>query len=72
MQRWQTLARKKAIRDGDGRTFEEIAAERQKEALIARCRHEMRTRKSSFGPAKPIFFPTVPGGGPASDNVEGG
>jgi len=32
IQRWQTLASKKATLDGDGRTFEEIAAERQKGA----------------------------------------
>jgi DNA modification methylase len=30
VQRWQTLAGKKATLDGDGRTFEQIAAERQK------------------------------------------
>jgi len=30
VQRWQTLAGKKATLDGDGRTFEEIAEERQK------------------------------------------
>jgi hypothetical protein len=32
VQRWQSLAGKKANLDGDGRTFEEIAAERQKGA----------------------------------------
>jgi len=32
VQRWQGLSGKKATLDGDGRTFEEIAAERQKEA----------------------------------------
>ena len=32
VQRWQGLSGKKASLDGDGRTFEEIAAERQKEA----------------------------------------
>ena len=32
VQRWQGLAGKKAILDGDGRTFEEITQERQKEA----------------------------------------
>jgi DNA modification methylase len=32
VQRWQTLAGKKATLDGDGRSFEEIAAERQKGA----------------------------------------
>jgi DNA modification methylase len=32
VQRWQSLAGKKAKLDGDGRTFEEIAAERQKES----------------------------------------
>jgi DNA modification methylase len=32
IQRWQTLASKKATLDGDGRTFEEVAAERQKGA----------------------------------------
>jgi DNA modification methylase len=32
VQRWQGLAGKKATLDGDGRTFDEIAAERQKEA----------------------------------------
>jgi hypothetical protein len=30
VQRWQTLAGKKATLDGDGRTFEEIAEERRK------------------------------------------
>ena len=30
VQRWQTLSGKQARLDGDGRTFEEIAAERQK------------------------------------------
>ena len=30
VQRWQTLSGKKATLDGDGRTFEEIAAERRK------------------------------------------
>ena len=30
--RWQTLSSKKATLEGDGRTFEEIAAERQKGA----------------------------------------
>jgi DNA modification methylase len=30
VQRWQTLAGKRATLDGDGRTFEEIAQERQK------------------------------------------
>ena len=32
VQRWQTISSKKATLDGDGRTFEEIAAERQKAA----------------------------------------
>jgi DNA modification methylase len=32
VQRWQTLAGKKATLDGDGRTFDEIAEERRKEA----------------------------------------
>jgi hypothetical protein len=32
VQRWEQLAGKKAKLDGDGRTFEEIARERQKEA----------------------------------------
>ena len=32
VQRWQTLAGKSAVLDGDGRTFEEIAGERRKEA----------------------------------------
>ena len=32
VQRWQTLSGKQAKLDGDGRTFEEIAAERLKEA----------------------------------------
>jgi DNA modification methylase len=32
VQRWQTLAGKKATLDGDGRTFEEIAEERRKAA----------------------------------------
>jgi hypothetical protein len=32
IQRWQTLASKKATLDGDGRTFEEIAEERRKGA----------------------------------------
>ena len=32
VQRWQTLAGKDATLDGDGRTFEEIAEERQKGA----------------------------------------
>jgi hypothetical protein len=31
VQRWQGLSGKKATLDGDGRTFEEIATERQKE-----------------------------------------
>ena len=31
VQRWQGLSGKKATLDGDGRTFEEIAVERQKE-----------------------------------------
>jgi DNA modification methylase len=31
VQRWQGLAGKKATLDGDGRTFDEIAQERQKE-----------------------------------------
>jgi DNA modification methylase len=30
IQRWQTLSGRKATLDGDGRTFEEIGAERQK------------------------------------------
>jgi DNA modification methylase len=30
VQRWQTLSGNKAKLEGDGRTFEEIAAERQK------------------------------------------
>jgi DNA modification methylase len=30
VKRWQTLAGHQATLDGDGRTFEEIAAERQK------------------------------------------
>jgi hypothetical protein len=30
VQRWQTLSNKKAKLDSDGRTFEEISAERQK------------------------------------------
>jgi DNA modification methylase len=33
VQRWQTLSGKKAKLDGDGRTFEEIAEERRKEAV---------------------------------------
>ncbi|MFN7994891.1 MAG: DNA modification methylase [Bryobacteraceae bacterium] len=32
IQRWETLSGKKATLDGDGRTFEEVAAERRKEA----------------------------------------
>jgi DNA modification methylase len=32
IERWQTLAGKKAILDGDGRAFEEIAEERRKAA----------------------------------------
>jgi DNA modification methylase len=32
VQRWQTLTGKEAHLDGDGRSFEEIAQERQKEA----------------------------------------
>jgi DNA modification methylase len=32
VQRWQTLAGKKATLEGDGRSFDEIAAERSKEA----------------------------------------
>ena len=32
VQRWQVLSDKKAILEGDGRTFEEIAQERTKEA----------------------------------------
>jgi DNA modification methylase len=32
VQRWQSLAHKQAVLDGDGRTFDEIAAERQKGA----------------------------------------
>jgi len=32
VQRWQTLAGKKATLDGDRRTFEEIAEERRKAA----------------------------------------
>jgi DNA modification methylase len=32
VQRWQTLAGKKAKLDGDGRTFDEIAEERKKVA----------------------------------------
>jgi len=32
VQRWQTLAGKKATLDGDGRTFEEVAEERRKAA----------------------------------------
>jgi DNA modification methylase len=32
VQRWQSLSGKKATLDGDGRTFEEIAQERRKEA----------------------------------------
>jgi DNA modification methylase len=32
VQRWQTLSGDKAKLDGDGRTFEEVAAERQQEA----------------------------------------
>jgi DNA modification methylase len=32
VQRWQSLAGKKAKLDGDGRTFDEIAQERRKEA----------------------------------------
>jgi hypothetical protein len=32
VQRWQTLSGKQATLEGDGRTFEEIAAERQKGA----------------------------------------
>jgi hypothetical protein len=32
VQRWQTLAGKKATLDGDGRTFEEIAVERREDA----------------------------------------
>jgi DNA modification methylase len=31
VQRWQTLAGKKATLDGDGRTFDEIRHERRKE-----------------------------------------
>ena len=33
VQRWQTLAGKKATLDGDGRMFEEISQERQKVAV---------------------------------------
>ena len=33
VQRWQTLSGKKAILDGDGRTFEGIAEERRKAAV---------------------------------------
>ena len=33
VQRWQTLSGKKATLDGDGRSFEELAAERQKAAV---------------------------------------
>jgi DNA modification methylase len=33
VQRWQQLTGKDAKLDGDGRTFEEIARERQKEAV---------------------------------------
>jgi DNA modification methylase len=32
VQRWQTLAGKKATLEGDGRSFDEIARERQKDA----------------------------------------
>jgi DNA modification methylase len=32
VQRWQTLAGKKAKLDGDGRTFDDVAHERRKEA----------------------------------------
>jgi hypothetical protein len=32
VQRWQELAGKKAILEADGRTFEEVARERQAEA----------------------------------------
>jgi len=32
VQRWQSLSNKKATLEGDGRTFEEIAEERRKEA----------------------------------------
>jgi hypothetical protein len=32
VQRWQTLSGKQATLEGDGRTFEEITAERQKGA----------------------------------------
>ena len=32
VQRWQTLAGKQAKLEGDGRTFEEVAEERQKVA----------------------------------------
>jgi DNA modification methylase len=32
IQRWQSLSNKKAALEGDGRTFEEIAQERRKEA----------------------------------------
>src|SRR4029077_18552368 len=39
VQRWQTLSGKKAKLEGDGRTFEEIAAERRKAAAgIVPCR----------------------------------
>jgi DNA modification methylase len=33
VQRWETLSRKKAKLDGDGRTFEQVAEERRKAAV---------------------------------------
>jgi hypothetical protein len=32
VQRWQSLSGKAAVLDGDGRTFEEVAAERRRNA----------------------------------------
>jgi hypothetical protein len=32
LQRWQSLSGKVAVLDGDGRTFEEVAAERRRNA----------------------------------------
>ena len=32
VQRWQTLSGKKATLDGDGRSFDDVAAERRQEA----------------------------------------
>ena len=56
IQRWQTLSGKKATLDGDGRTFEEIAEERQKgqhESLAAARRS--RTWNPSYSRAIQTF-----------------